>query len=74
MDLVSEIVVLPLAPLRALLAVARILEEEAEQERNDPARVRREIEDIEAAQSRREISDEAAEQEKRDAVGRLVQS
>jgi hypothetical protein len=73
MDLISELVVLPLAPLRALLAVARVLEEEAEQERYDPARVRREIEDIEAAQSSREISDRTAEQEKRDAVSRLVQ-
>jgi len=74
MDLVSELVVLPLAPLRALLAVARVLEEEAEQERHDPARVRREIEHIEEAQSSREISDQAAEEEKQDAVSRLIQS
>jgi hypothetical protein len=39
---------------------------------HDPSRVRRELEDIEAAANEDALSDEAAEQRKQDAVDRLL--
>jgi Gas vesicle protein G len=72
MDLISLTVGLPLAPIRGLLALARLLQDEADQELYSPARVRRELEEIEAAQSSAELSDEAAEAEAEQAVDRLV--
>jgi hypothetical protein len=72
MDLVTLTVGLPFAPLRGLLALANLLEEEAEQELYSPNRVRRELEEIEAAQSVRALSDEDAESRKKQAVTRLV--
>ena len=73
MDLVSLTLGLPLAPLRGLLALARLLQEQAEQELYNPSQVRRELEDIEAAQSEDELSEEAAESEEQQVLDRLLQ-
>jgi hypothetical protein len=73
MDLVSLTLGLPLAPLRGLLALARVLQEQAEQELYNPSQVRRELEDIEAAQSEDELSEEAAESEEQQVLDRLLQ-
>ena len=72
MDLISLTIGLPFAPIRGLLALARLLQDEAEQELYSPTRVRRELEEIEAAQSNAELSDEAAEAEAQQVVDRLV--
>jgi hypothetical protein len=72
MDLVSMTVGLPFLPLKGLLALARVLQEEAERDLYSPERVSRELEEIEAAQSNEELSDEEAESRKRQAVTRLV--
>jgi hypothetical protein len=72
MDLISLTIGLPLAPIRGLLALARLLQDEADRELYSPTRVRRELEEIEAAQSRAELSDEAAEAEAQKALDRLV--
>lgn len=73
MDLVSLTLGLPLAPLRGLLALARLLQEQAEQELYNPSQVRRELEDIEAAQSQAGLSEEAAEAEEQRVLDRLLQ-
>jgi hypothetical protein len=73
MDVLTTLTVgLPFAPLKGVLAIGRLLEEEAEREMHDPSRVRRELEDIEAAANEDALSDEAAEQRKQDAVDRLL--
>jgi hypothetical protein len=72
MDLVSLTLGLPLAPLRGLLALARLLQEQAEQELYNPSQVRRELEDIEAAQSEAQLSEEAAEAEEQQVLDRLL--
>jgi hypothetical protein len=72
MDLISLTIGLPFAPIRGLLALARLLQDEAEQELYSPTRVRRELEEIEAAQSNAELSDEAAEAGAQQAIDRLV--
>jgi gas vesicle protein GvpG len=72
MDLVTLTVGLPFAPLRGLLALANLLEEEAERELYSPNRVRRELEEIEEAQSQQSLSDEDAQNRKQQALTRLV--
>jgi len=72
MDLVTMTVGLPFAPLKGLLALARVLEEEGEKELYSPNRVRRELEEIEEEQSDQALSDEDAEARKQEAVTRLV--
>jgi hypothetical protein len=72
MDLVTMTVGLPFAPLKGLLALARVLEEEGEKELYSPNRVRRQLEEIEEQQSNQALSDEDAEERKQQAVTRLV--
>jgi hypothetical protein len=72
MDLITMTVGLPLAPLKLLGALARVLEEEAERELHSPDRVRRELEEIEEAQSDEALPDEDAQERKQQAVSRLV--
>jgi hypothetical protein len=57
MNLVSMILGLPLAPLRGVVAVSRVLQEQAERELYDPARLRRQIEETEAAVEAGEITE-----------------
>ena len=59
--------------MRAVIAIAKVLEEEAERELYDPTRVRQEIEDIETAQMEGEIPDEVADRAKQEAVSRLLE-
>jgi hypothetical protein len=63
---------LPLLPLRGLLAVASLLQEEAERELLDPSRVRRRLEEVEAAEAANVIPDEVATQAKQEALSHLV--
>jgi hypothetical protein len=71
-DLVSLTLGLPLAPLRGVLAVARLLQERAEQELYSPVQVRQELEEIEAARERQELPDEVTEQEEQRVMNRLL--
>ena len=49
---------LPFLPLQTVIGLAELLQEEAERELNDPARIRRELEEAEWQRARGEISDE----------------
>jgi len=49
---------LPLAPLRGLIRLAELLQEQAEQELRSPAAVRRRLEELEEARASGEISEE----------------
>jgi hypothetical protein len=56
----------PLLPLKGVVRLAQVIEEEAEREMSDPARVRRELEETESRQASGEISeDEAAEMQEK---------
>jgi Gas vesicle protein G len=71
MDLVSLTVGLPFAPLRGLLAVARLLQDEAEEQLYNPTHVRQELEEIEEARTDRQLSDEAAADATQSVLDRL---
>jgi hypothetical protein len=49
---------LPLAPLRGLIRLAELLQEQAEQELRSPAAVRRRLEELAEARASGEISEE----------------
>jgi hypothetical protein len=68
----STIVGLPLAPLRVVLAVGRVLRDQAEQELYNPAQVRRQLEEIDTAQVDGSLSGAAAEERQQQAVDRLL--
>jgi Gas vesicle protein G len=72
MGLLTMIVGLPVAPVRGLFAVGRLLQEQVNQQLYDPTQVRRQIEEIEAAQAEGELSDEAAQEQQQEAVDRLL--
>lgn len=57
MDLVTMPLRLPFLPVQALIQLAEVIREEAEQELYDPALARRELEEIQEARARGAASD-----------------
>lgn len=74
MGVFRRLVLLPLAPLEGLLWLARTLEQLADQELNDPARLRAVLEDAEAAHARGELRDDDLEIIEQKVLGRLVRA
>jgi len=72
MDLVSMTLGLPFAPLRGLLAIARVIQEEADRQLYDPTSARRELEEIELAEAEESLSGDAAAQAEQRVVDRLI--
>lgn len=60
MSLFTFLFRLPLLPVRSFVNLATLIAEEVEQERADPATIRRELERAEQARASGEISDEQA--------------
>jgi len=74
MGLFTGLLTLPLAPVRGVVWLGEQLEHEALRQLNDPARLRRELEEVDAAYAAGEIS--AAERDERqdDLVARLIEN
>ena len=64
---------LPLLPMRAVVRLAQLIEDEANRQLADPATVRRELEQIEQARASGEISAEEAARLQEEAVARFTQ-
>jgi Gas vesicle protein G len=62
MGIISGIVGLPLAPVRGVIALGQVIGRQAEQQLNDPATTRRQLEELEEARERGEISAEEESQ------------
>lgn len=62
---------LPFVPLQAVLQLADVIAQQAEQELHDPAAARRQLEDIEEASSAGEASGEDVARAEEQAVARL---
>jgi hypothetical protein len=56
MGIISGIIGLPLAPVRGVIALGQVIGRQAEQQLNDPATTRRQLEELEEARERGEIS------------------
>jgi hypothetical protein len=72
MDLVTLTIGLPFAPLRGLLAVARVLQEEAERQLYDPSVARRELEELEEQRDSTVIEGEVVDEAQQAVVDRLL--
>jgi hypothetical protein len=62
MGLLSGIVMLPLAPVRGVVALAGVIQRQVEQEMHNPANTRRQLEALAEARERGEITPEAEKQ------------
>jgi hypothetical protein len=62
MGIISGIIGLPLAPVRGVIALGQVIGRQAEQQLNDPATTRRQLEELEEARERGEISTEEESQ------------
>ncbi|GAA3468346.1 gas vesicle protein GvpG [Nonomuraea roseola] len=62
MGLITSLLGLPLAPLKGLIRLAELIQDEAERQLRDPAVVRRELEEIETARATGAMSEEEAEE------------
>jgi hypothetical protein len=56
MGIFTSLVLLPLAPVRGVVSLAELIQRQVDQELNDPARTRRQLEALEEARSRGEIT------------------
>jgi hypothetical protein len=71
MGLIGGLLTLPLAPARGLVWVFDQVVQEAESQLHDPARIRTELADAEAALERGEIDEETYEELERELLRRL---
>lgn len=74
MGLFTGLLTLPLAPVRGTIWVAEQIQEEAERQYYDPARIRRELEQVDELRQAGELTDEDAEQLEDALVERLMES
>jgi hypothetical protein len=72
MGLISKLVLLPLAPVQGVLWLAQTLQDIAEQELDDPARLREVLRDAEEAHARGEITAEELAVVEQHVLDRLV--
>jgi chorismate mutase len=72
MDIVTAPLRLPFLPLQALVRLAEVIRDEAEQELYDPARARRELEQVQEDRARGAASDEDVARTEREITRRLV--
>jgi hypothetical protein len=71
MGLIGGLLTLPLAPVRGLAWVLEQAVDEAEAQLHDPARIRAELADAEAALERGEIDEETYEELERELLDRF---
>jgi L-fucose isomerase-like protein len=60
--LFSSLILWPLAPVRGVVSLAELIQRRVDEELNDPATIRRQLEDLEEARRRGEISPEQERQ------------
>lgn len=72
MGLFTHLLTLPLAPVRMTVAVAEQIRRQAEREYYDPARIRRQLDEIGALRDSGEIEPEDADALENDLIARLL--
>jgi Gas vesicle protein G len=74
MGLFSGLLLLPLSPVRGVVWLGEQLEREAERQWSDPARVRSELAEVEAAYAAGELTAQQRDERQDELVGRLLSS
>lgn len=72
MGLITGLLGLPLAPLRGTIAVAEQIRQQAEDEFYDPARIKEQLDAVDAARAAGTLSDEEATELEDELVDRLM--
>ncbi|WP_433004096.1 gas vesicle protein GvpG [Kribbella sp. CA-294648] len=72
MGLFTQLLTLPLAPVRMTVAVAEQIRKQAEREYYDPARIRRQLDEIGALRDSGEIDPQDADALENDLIARLL--
>ena len=72
MGLITGLLTLPLAPLRGTVWVAEQVQQQAEEEFYDPARIRAQLEDVERRRAAGDVSDDEAARWEEELVQRLL--
>ncbi len=72
MGLLTHLLTLPLAPVRMTVAVAEQIRKQAEREYYDPARIRRQLDEIGALRESGEIDPQDADALENDLIARLL--
>lgn len=72
MDPLTLLFRLPFLPIKGVVQLGEIIQEQVEREQHDPASVRRQLEEIGEAHVSGEISDPDLVQAEEEAVGRLI--
>ena len=70
--IVSGIVTVPLAPIRFLTSIARVLQQEAERELYDPVRLQRRLEELDDERDAGTISADEYERQQEEILDRLI--
>ncbi|MFX0577673.1 gas vesicle protein GvpG [Nocardia nepalensis] len=74
MGLLSSILTLPLAPVRGVIWVSELIQDQVERQLHDPAALRSELEEIDRAAATGELSAEEVEQAQQAALNRMTGS
>lgn len=74
MGLITGLLGLPFAPIKGTVAVAEQIRRQAEEEFYDPAKIRRELEEVERLRNTGELTDDEATAIEDELVGRLLVS
>ncbi|MFD6394452.1 gas vesicle protein GvpG [Nocardia sp. NPDC055029] len=74
MGLLSAIVTLPLAPVRGVMWLGEVIQDQVEQQLHDPATLRAELEEIDRAAAAGDLSEEEQKQAQQSILDRMTGS
>ncbi|WP_280250767.1 gas vesicle protein GvpG [Nocardia abscessus] len=72
MGLLSTILTLPVAPVRGVIWLGELIQDQVEQKMHDPAVMRRELEEIDAAAAAGQLSEEERKQAQQAVLDRMT--
>ncbi|WP_054814763.1 gas vesicle protein GvpG [Nocardia arizonensis] len=72
MGLLSSIVLLPLAPVRGVVWLGEMIQDEVERQLHDPAQLRRELEEIDRAEAAGHLSRHECEEARQAILDRMI--
>ena len=72
MGLVTSLLTLPLAPVKGVMWLGEVIQEQVEQQMHDPANMRRELEQIEEARQSGELTQEQMDDAQQAVLNRMM--
>ncbi|MGX4708108.1 gas vesicle protein GvpG [Rhodococcus ruber] len=72
MGLISAILTLPLAPVKGVLWLGEVIQDQVEQKMHDPATIRKELEEIDEAAAAGHLSEDEKEKAQQAVLDRMI--